>query len=86
MAGSFAGDFMTSDGRGFMDYLLPLANLRPGCRWSQEVDPRKGPQFPPRNFKIEGERLHVLTPWRVMSNWPELGMQRSILTFERSKR
>jgi uncharacterized protein (TIGR02246 family) len=61
-----------------------------GDRWITKVDVAWNPEWvgteQARNFKIEGERLHVLTPWRVMSNWPELGMQRSILTFERSKR
>lgn len=37
-------------------------------------------------FKIEGgQQLLVLTPWRDMPNWPEKGMQRSMVTFERSK-
>ena len=36
-----------------------------------------------RDFKIDGDRLQVLTPWRVMPNWSEKGMQRSIVTFER---
>jgi hypothetical protein len=38
-----------------------------------------------RLFKIHSDRLYVLTPWRVMPNWPEKGMQRSTLVFERSK-
>jgi hypothetical protein len=38
-----------------------------------------------RSFKVEGERLQVLTPWRVMPNWPEKGMTRSIVTFERAR-
>ncbi len=38
-----------------------------------------------RLFKVEGDRLSVLTPWRVMPNWPEKGMTRSIVTFERVK-
>ena len=36
-----------------------------------------------RNFKVEGGLLHVLTPWRVMPNWADKGMTRSIITFER---
>jgi len=36
-------------------------------------------------LKIEGERLQVLTPWRVMPNWADKGMSRSIVTFERSR-
>jgi hypothetical protein len=38
-----------------------------------------------RTFKIEGDRLQVMTPWRVMPNWPEKGLSRSIVTFERVK-
>jgi len=38
-----------------------------------------------RSFKVDGDRLQVLTPWRVMPNWPEKGVTRSILTFERAK-
>jgi hypothetical protein len=37
-----------------------------------------------RFFKVEGQRLQVHTPWRVMPNWPEKGMSRSIITFERA--
>jgi lipocalin-like protein len=60
-----------------------------GDRWITKVDVAWNPDWvgteQARNFKIEGERLQVLTPWRVMPNWPEKGMQRSIVTFERSK-
>ena len=30
-------------------------------------------------FKLDGERLVVLTPWRVMPNWADKGMTRSIV-------
>lgn len=60
-----------------------------GDRWITKVDVAWNPEWvgteQARNFKIEGERLQVLTPWRVMPNWPDKGMQRSIVTFERSK-
>lgn len=60
-----------------------------GDRWITKVDVAWNPEWigteQARNFMIEGERLQVLTPWRVMPNWPEKGMQRSIVTFERSK-
>lgn len=36
-----------------------------------------------RQFKIEGNKLQVLTPWRVMPNWADKGETRSIITFER---
>jgi hypothetical protein len=38
-----------------------------------------------RFFRVEGERLKVLTPWRIMPNWPEKGVTRSIITFARTK-
>jgi|WetSurMetagenome_2_1015567.scaffolds.fasta_scaffold00193_12 hypothetical protein len=38
-----------------------------------------------RSFKIEGDRLYVMTPWNVHPNWPERGMTRRIITFERAK-
>src|SRR5262245_56928658 len=38
-----------------------------------------------RFFKLDGDRLKVLSPWRVMPNWPDKGMTRSILSFDRSK-
>ena len=37
-----------------------------------------------RPFTIEGNRLKVLTPWRVMPNWADKGMTRSIITFEKA--
>jgi hypothetical protein len=39
-----------------------------------------------RPFRIEGNRLKVLTPWRVMPNWAGKGMTRSIITFERANK
>lgn len=38
-----------------------------------------------RSFKVEDNRLSALTPRRVMPNWPDKGMARSIITFERGK-
>ncbi len=38
-----------------------------------------------RSFKVDGNHLKILTPWRVMPNWPDKGMQRSIVTLERAK-
>ncbi|WP_392553560.1 lipocalin-like domain-containing protein [Orbus wheelerorum] len=38
-----------------------------------------------RQFKIEGDTLQVLTPWRVMPNWADKGETRSIITFKRLK-
>jgi hypothetical protein len=60
-----------------------------GDRWITKVDVAWSPEWvgteQARNFKIDGDRLQVLTPWRVMPNWPEKGMQRSIVTFERPR-
>lgn len=60
-----------------------------GDRWITKVDVAWNPEWvgteQARNFKIDGDHLQVLTPWRVMPNWPEKGMQRSIVTFERSR-
>jgi hypothetical protein len=38
-----------------------------------------------RFFKIDGERLQILTAWNIAPNWPEKGMGRGVLTFERAK-
>ena len=37
------------------------------------------------SLTVDGERLQVLSPWRVNPNWPDKGMTRSIVTFARSK-
>jgi hypothetical protein len=60
-----------------------------GDKWITKVEVAWNPAWvgteQARNFKVEGERLQVLTPWRVMPNWPEKGMSRSIVTFTRAK-
>ncbi|MCX5847089.1 MAG: lipocalin-like domain-containing protein [Deltaproteobacteria bacterium] len=38
-----------------------------------------------RFLKMDGDRLQVLTAWHVKANWPEKGMGRVIMTFERVK-
>jgi len=38
-----------------------------------------------RFFKVDGDRLQVLTTWGVYPNWPEKGRPRRILTFQRLK-
>jgi hypothetical protein len=38
-----------------------------------------------RTLTVDGERLTVMSPWRVNPNWPDKGMTRSIVTFARSK-
>lgn len=60
-----------------------------GNQWITKIDVGWNPEWvgteQRRFFKVEGARLQVLTPWRVMPNWAEKGMQRSIITFERAK-
>ncbi|WP_456658730.1 lipocalin-like domain-containing protein [Bradyrhizobium sp. JR3.5] len=38
-----------------------------------------------RFFKLDGDRLQVTSTWRIMPNWQDKGMQRSLLVFERVK-
>jgi hypothetical protein len=60
-----------------------------GDKWITKVEVAWNPEWvgteQTRSFKVEGDRLQVLTPWRVMPNWPEKGMTRSIVTFQRAK-
>ena len=60
-----------------------------GDTWITKVEVAWNPEWvgteQMRFFKVEGQRLQVLTPWLVMPNWPEKGMTRGIVTFERAK-
>jgi hypothetical protein len=60
-----------------------------GDKWITKVDVAWSPDFvgteQTRFYKVEGNRLNVLTTWGIHPNWPEKGMQRRILTFERAK-
>lgn len=60
-----------------------------GDKWTTKVEVAWNPEWvgteQVRSFKLDGERLQVLTPWRVMPNWADKGMTRSIVTFERSQ-
>jgi hypothetical protein len=60
-----------------------------GDKWITKVEVAWNPEWvgteQARLFNIEGDRLQVLTPWRVMPNWAEKGTSRSIVTFERMK-
>jgi hypothetical protein len=60
-----------------------------GNKWITKVDVAWSPEFvdteQARFFKIDGDRLQVLTTWIIHPNWPEKGMVRRILTFERVK-
>jgi hypothetical protein len=60
-----------------------------GEKWITKVEVAWNPAWvgteQARSFKVAGDRLSVLSPWRVMPNWAEKGMTRSIITFERVK-
>lgn len=60
-----------------------------GDKWITKVDVAWSPDFvgteQARFFKVDGDRLQVLTTWGIHPNWPEKGMVRRILTFERAK-
>ena len=60
-----------------------------GDTWSTSVDVAWNPEWvgtkQVRTFKLEGDRLEVLTPWRIMPNWSDKGTTRSIVSFERSR-
>ncbi len=57
-----------------------------GDKWITSVEVAWNPEWvgteQSRSYKIDVNVLQVLTPWRVMPNWPEKRMTRSIVTFE----
>jgi hypothetical protein len=59
-----------------------------GDTWTTNIDVAWNPEWngtkQTRSFKLTGNRLDVLTPWRMMPNWEKEGMTRSIITFERA--
>ena len=59
-----------------------------GDQWATQVDVAWDPDWvgteQVRNFDFDGKYMHVLTPWRVMPDWANKGMTRSVITFERS--
>ena len=56
-------------------------------RWITQVDVAWNPEWEgteqTRFFSISSDVLTVHTPWRVMPNWPERGLTRSIVRFRR---
>jgi hypothetical protein len=60
-----------------------------GDKWITKVEVAWNPEWvgteQVRSFTVDGDRPQVVTPWRVMPNWPEKGMQRSLVTFDRAK-
>jgi len=59
-----------------------------GDKWITKVEVAWNPEWigteQTRPFKLEGDKLQVLTPWRMMPNWADKGMTRSIIAFERA--
>lgn len=92
---------LTGDGRkpaktaeekaGLLDTLVAYTGTYrvEGDKWITSVEVAWNPAWvgteQSRFFKVEGDRLQVLTPWRVMPNWADKGMTRSIISFERAK-
>ena len=60
-----------------------------GDQWVTKIDVAWNPEWlgteQRRFFKINGNRLQVMTVWRVNPNWPDKGVGRGILTFVRAK-
>ena len=58
-------------------------------RWITQVDVAWNPEWvgteQTRFFRIDDDLLTVTTPWRVMPNWPEKGLTRSIVCFRRCR-
>ena len=58
-------------------------------KWTTTVEVAWTPEWvgteQARTFKIDGDRLEVSTPWRVMPDFANKGMTRSVVTFVRSK-
>ena len=58
-----------------------------GDSWITRVDVAWNPSWvgteQTRFYRVEADQLIVSTPWRVMPNWPEKGMTRSIVCFQR---
>ena len=60
-----------------------------GDKWITTVDVAWYPEWvgteQTRYFKLDGDRLYVTSTWRTMQKWPERGMTRRLLVFERAK-
>jgi hypothetical protein len=60
-----------------------------GDKWITKVEVAWIPEWvgteQTRTFKLDNNRLQITTPWRVMPNWADKGMSRSIVTLERAK-
>ncbi|MDR3467395.1 MAG: lipocalin-like domain-containing protein [Xanthobacteraceae bacterium] len=60
-----------------------------GDTWTTSVDVAWNPEWvgtrQVRAFKLDGDRLDISTPWRIMPNWSDKGTTRSIISFERAQ-
>jgi hypothetical protein len=60
-----------------------------GDKWITKVDVAGNPELvgteQTRFFKLDGDRLHVTSTWRINPNWADKGMTRSALVWEKSK-
>jgi hypothetical protein len=60
-----------------------------GDQWTTSVDVAWNPEWigtkQIRSFKLVGDQLIVSSPWRIMPNWADKGMTRSVVAFERAK-
>jgi hypothetical protein len=60
-----------------------------GDKWITKVDVAWNPEWvgteQTRFFILDGDRIHVTSTWRIMPNWADKGMQRSLLVFEKAK-
>ena len=58
-------------------------------KWITQVQVAWNPEWigteQTRFFRLEHDNLQVLTPWRLMPNWADRGMTRSIINFERAE-
>lgn len=58
-------------------------------RWITQVQVAWNPEWigteQTRFFRLDGNGLQVLTPWRLMPNWADRGMTRSIISFKRAE-
>lgn len=60
-----------------------------GDKWTTKVEVSWIPEWVDtdqvRTVTVDSERLQVMSPWRVNPNWPDKGLTRSIVTFNKSK-
>ena len=60
-----------------------------GDKWITKVDVSWNPEWvgteQTRFFKLDGDRLHVTSTWVTMQKWPERGMTRRLVVFEKVK-